>query len=56
MAGPAPKGVDLRVAGGLQRLASPQILSFGVSSQSFGVDLIEADDCPQSSALFLIIT
>jgi hypothetical protein len=44
MAGPTPKGVDLRVAGGLQRLASPQILSLGVSSQSFGVDLIKVGD------------
>ena len=54
MAGPTSKDVDPRVAGGLQRLVNPQILSFGVSSHSFDVDLIEADDCPamHSSASF----
>lgn len=41
MAGPAPSGADLTVAGGLQRCPDPQILSSGVSSQSFGVDFIE---------------
>ena len=38
---PMPKGIDLRVTGGLQRLASTQILSFGVSSHSFDVDFIK---------------
>lgn len=47
MAGPTSQDVDPRVAGGLQRLVNPQILSFGVSSHSFDVDLIEADDCPR---------
>lgn len=41
MAGPAPSGADHTVAGGLQRCPDPQILSSGVSSQSFGVDFIE---------------
>lgn len=48
MAGPTPQGVDLRVAGGLQRLESPQILSFGVSSHSFDVDLIKPMNAPVS--------
>lgn len=49
MAGPTPKGVDLTVTGGLQRLSGPQNLSFGVSSHSFGVDLIE----PMGAAAFI---
>lgn len=51
MAGPAPKGVDLWSQGGLQRLESTQILSFGVSSHSFGVDLKAGESQARSPAI-----
>ena len=52
MAGPTSQGVDLRVAGGLQKLVGPQILSFGVSSHSFDVDLIEPVSDPPVGFFF----
>lgn len=52
MAGPTPFGVLTSVAGGLQRFASPQILSVGVSSQYFDVDLIKESE-GNSSGSFL---
>lgn len=55
MAGPTPFGVLTSVAGGLQRFASPQILSVGVSSQYFDVDLIKESE-GNSSGSFLLKT
>ena len=55
MAGPTPFGVLTSVAGGLQRFASPQILSVGVSSQYFDVDFIEESEGNSSGSFLLLL-
>lgn len=52
MAGPTSQDVDHMVTGGLQRLTGPQILSFGVSSHTFDVDLTADERYMHSSANF----
>lgn len=55
MAGPTPFGALTLVSGGLQRFASPQILSVGVSSQYFDVDFIEESEGESSGSFLLLL-
>ena len=59
MAGPIPLFGEwrcLRHQGGLQRMASAQILSFGVSSHSFDVALLKKGQTLLRAALLFVVS